>query len=175
MGKQDLREQTVDTYNKLAKELAEYLRGIDPRTKDIDFALQAAGNGKQSRVLEIGCGNGRDAKYIVGKVDWYQGFDISEELIKLAREHVPGGKFEVADAVNFHYPENLDVIFAFASLLHLDEDEVRRVIQNAALALKPGGIFYISLKCGSEYLEWVKQDKFGTRFFITRMPRLSQS
>ncbi len=162
---EDLRQQTVDTYNRSAKELAEYFRGIGPRVKYIDAALELAGNPDGPRVVEIGCGDGRDAKDIVGKVDWYLGVDISEELIKLAREHVPKGNFEVADAVTFEYPKDLDVVFAFASLLHLDKDEVRTVLGKVNEALRPGGIFYISTKWDAEYSQRVKDDRFGRRAF----------
>ncbi|HSX36987.1 MAG TPA: class I SAM-dependent methyltransferase [Patescibacteria group bacterium] len=161
----DWRQATTDTYDKSAKELAEYFRGIGPRVKYIDFAFQAAGNPAKARVVEIGCGDGRDAKEIIKRSSWYLGFDISRELIKLARQHVPEAKFEVADAATFNYPKDLDVVFAFASLLHLDNKELQTVLQKVLGALKPGGVFYISLKYQSEYTKEVKKDRFGERLF----------
>jgi SAM-dependent methyltransferase len=166
----DLRQQTVDTYNKSAKELAEYFRGIGSRDDDIDLAIKLAGNPKDPKVLEIGCGDGRDAKTIVTRTSNYVGFDISDELIKLARKHVPEGKFEVADAVNYEYPDGLDVVYAFASLLHLNKDEVKDVLKKVHEALRPGGIFFISLKLADEYTEKVKEDQFGTRLFYFYNP-----
>ena len=160
----DRRQQTIDTYNKSAKKLAEYFRGIGSRTEDIDRAFGLAGL-PSVRILEIGCGDGRDAKEIVQRVGWYLGFDISEELIKLAKAHVPEGRFEVADAVTFQFPENLDIVFAFASLLHLDKDEVKTVLANAHGALRPGGVFYISLKHKPAYSSAVKEDQYGKRLF----------
>lgn len=112
----DYRKLTVETYDKSAKELAEYFRGIGPRTNDIQLAIELAGNPPAPRILEIGCGDGRDAREIVGLTPNYTGFDISKELIKIARQHVPQGNFEVADAISYPYPANdLDVVFA---LLH---------------------------------------------------------
>lgn len=99
----NLRQQTVDTYNKSAKELAEYFRGIGPRTDDIDLAIRLAGNSENPKILEIGCGDGRDAKEIVKRTKNYTGFDISEELIKIARADVPDATFEVADATHYDY------------------------------------------------------------------------
>lgn len=168
----DLRQQTIDTYNKSANELAEYFRGIGSRTKDIDLAIELAGSPKNPKILEIGCGDGRDAKEIVKRTSRYVGFDISEELIKLARQYVPNGKFEVADATAYKYPGNLDIVFAFASLLHLDKDEVRDVLQKIRQALKPGGILFISLKYAPEYTEKVKEDKFGRRIFYFYNPEI---
>ncbi len=159
------RQETIDTYNKSARELAEYFNGIGPRVKYIEKAFELAGNPVHPRVVEIGCGNGRDAKEIIHRSTYYQGSDISEEFIKLAQDNIPEADFIVADAVTIRFPENLDIVFAFASLLHLDKSEVRTVLQNAAKALRQGGIFYASLKYRPEYAEEIKEDRFGQRQF----------
>ncbi|MDZ7785943.1 MAG: class I SAM-dependent methyltransferase [Candidatus Saccharibacteria bacterium] len=167
------KQVTVDTYNKSAKELAEYFRGIGSRVKDIEKALELAGNTNNPKVLEIGCGDGRDAKEIVKRTKSYLGFDISEELIKLAKVHAPGGKFVVADAVRFNYgKDNYDVVFAFASLLHLNKSEVGDVLQKVHVALKENGVFYVSLKLANTYEEKVKDDKFGKRMFYFYNPQV---
>lgn len=159
------QQKTVDTYNKSAVELAAYFKGIGPRVKDIGKALELAGGTQNPNVLEIGCGDGRDAKEIVKYTKNYLGFDISSELIKIAQGHAPGVKFEVADAVSYKYPKDLDVVFAFASLLHLDKFEVAQILKLVHVSLKPGGIFYISLKYMPKYVRKVKKDKYGERLF----------
>lgn len=161
----DLRKQTIDTYNTSAKELAEYFRGIGPREKYIEKAFQAAGNPLNARVVEIGCGDGRDAKVIAERAGWYEGSDVSSELIKLAKDYVPDASFVVADAVTYVFPEKINVIFAFASILHLDRKELATVLRNAYVALVPGGIFYISSKWAEAYKKDVKRDQYGARLF----------
>lgn len=168
----DLRQVTINTYNQSARELAEYFRGIGPRKKYIDLAFQAAGNPANARVVEIGCGDGRDAKEIIKKADWYEGFDVSKELIALARDHAPEGRFVVADAVEYSYPQDLTIVFAFASLLHLSRDELKVVFKRVHESLVSDGIFYISLKYSKEYEEKVKEDKFGKRLFYFYNPEL---
>jgi len=165
MNKKELRQQTVETYNASAKELSAYFRGIAARVDDIERGLKLAGNPKAPRVIEIGCGDGRDAKAIVERAASYVGFDISTELIKMARAYVPTAKFEVADAATFTYPPGQDVVFAFASLLHLDKTELKQVFQAVYDALRPGGIFYLSLKYASTYRENIKEDAYGRRLF----------
>lgn len=163
---------TVDTYNKSADLFAEYFRGIGSRKKDIQEALTLAGNIAHPRILEIGCGDGRDARYITKYADWYTGFDISEEFIKLARKHVPKASFVVADATSFDYPKDLDIVFAFASLLHLNREEIQKVLNLVYQALKPNGLFYISLKHASKYEKKTKKDDFGTRVFYYYNPEV---
>jgi SAM-dependent methyltransferase len=169
----DYRKLTVETYNKSAKELAEYFRGIGSRKRYIDKTFELAGNPTEPRVLEIGCGDGRDAKDIVELTPKYTGFDISEELIKIAKKQVPQGQFVIADAISYPYPANdLDVVFAFASLLHLNKDEVKDVLEKVHEALRDGGIFFISLKLAPEYKEEVKKDQYGTRIFYYYNPEI---
>lgn len=166
------RQITVDTYNKAAPELAQYFQGIGSRTRDIDTAFNLRGKVVNSSVVEIGCGDGRDAKEIVTRTPNYLGFDISESMIKIANEYVPGGQFKVADAVSFSYPKNTDIVFAFASLLHLDKNEVRQVLDKVHQSLNKGGIFYISLKYMSEYSQGIKKDQYGERLFYFYNPSL---
>lgn len=166
------KQKTIDTYNKSAKELAKYFRGIGSREKDIDLAIELAGKPENPIILEIGCGDGRDAKEIIKRTNKYTGFDISEKLIDLARQYVPKGNFAVADATTYEYPDNLDVVFAFASLLHLGKKDVSLVLKKVCNALKPGGIFFISLKLTDSYRKELKKDKYGTRMFYFYNPEL---
>lgn len=161
----DLRQETIDTYNRSAKELAQYFRGIGPRDADIDKAFQQAGNPREARVVEIGCGDGRDARSIARKAAWYLGFDVSEELIKIAQEYVPEAKFLVADAANFKFPPSIDIVFAFASLLHLDKEELKVVLKNVHQGLNSGGVFYVSVKYSPRYKKVIKNDQYGKRLF----------
>lgn len=168
----DWRQATIDTYNKSAVEMAEYFAGIGSRTDDIDKAIELAGSPEQPVILEIGCGDGRDAAEIVKRTTNYLGFDIAESFINLARNKVPAGRFELGDAVTFEYARSQwDIVFAFASLLHLNREENRDVFRSVNASLKPGGVFFVSLKYAPEYTEKLKEDKFGTRLFYFYSPQ----
>lgn len=161
----ELRQTTIETYNQKARELSEYFRGIGSREDNIDYVLDLLGNPTEPRIIEIGCGDGRDAGEIVKRTPNYLGFDISTKLIDIAKQTVPGGNFVVADAADFEFPDNIDAIFAFASLLHLDQDEIREIMEKAHKVLKPSGIFYISTKHAPEYSVQLVKDRFGERLF----------
>lgn len=166
------RQITIDTYNNSAKDLADYFVGIGPRTADIDLAVELSENPQHPRVFEIGCGDGRDAEVIVSKAAWYEGMDPSSGLLDYARRRLPNATFTVGDITNYKWPRDLDVIFAFASLLHLSKDEVGLVFKDAYAALRPGGVFYISLKYMPEYTEIMKHDEFGDRQFFFYTPEV---
>ena len=167
----DWKTQTVKVYNEAAKELAEYFKGIGARIDDIELGLKLAHVDKNNaRVVEIGCGDGRDAEEIVKRVEWYEGYDPSIELLKIAREKVPAASFVEADALTYKYPENLDVVFAFASLLHVDRTDMKVAFEKIASSLREGGIAYISLKERPEYVEEIKKDEYGKRMFYYYTP-----
>jgi len=163
----NLKQQTVDTYNATAKEMAEKFNAIGPRVEDLErgFSLMSKRN---PSVLEIGCGNGRDAKEILKYTKNYLGIDISDSMIDIANETVPNGIFEVADIETFSLPPNLDIIFSFASLLHSEAKKIHNILNRAHEALSENGIFYISLKYGDGMI--TKTDQFGIRTYYFYTP-----
>ena len=168
----DWNQQTINTYDRSAKELAEYFKGIGARVKDIELGLKLSKAGSSAKVVEIGCGDGRDAQEIVKRVGWYEGFDPSTELLKLARSKVSAASFVLADALTYNYPRGIDVIYAFASLLHVNKSDLVKVFVKAAHSLKRGGIFYISLKEKPSYVEEAKKDEYGERMFYFYHPTI---
>ncbi|HSH17778.1 MAG TPA: class I SAM-dependent methyltransferase [Candidatus Saccharimonadales bacterium] len=165
-------ERTIQTYDAAAPQLAAYFAGHGARTVEIEHALQLAGSPANARVIEVGCGDGRDAAEIVPKAGWYEGFDPSAGLLAIARERLPQASFVLADALSYNYPENTDVVFAFASLLHVDRRAMPPVFSKVAACLRPNGIFYLSLKEREEYAEELQTDQFGKRMFYYYTPPL---
>jgi len=161
----DWNTETVKTYDNSAQELADYFSTIGVRTDDIELALKLAAADKNARVVEIGCGDGRDAQETVKHVGLYEGYDPSEGLLQIARKQVPEGSFVKADALTYDYPSDLDVIYAFASLLHVNKTDMKMALAKAATGLRKGGILFVSLKERPAYEEVVKEDKYGKRMF----------
>lgn len=164
----DKKSQTVATYDATAHDMAQKFRASGARVMDIEKALELIKK-PNPNVVEIGCGDGRDAKEIVKRTTNYLGVDISESMVALAREYVPEGKFEVVDVEQYQFPHNTDLIISFASLLHSDKQHLAQILSRAHGALRDGGIFYISLKYGT-YREEEKSDRFGIRTFYYYLP-----
>jgi SAM-dependent methyltransferase len=156
-------KDTIETYDRSAKELADYFSGIGSRLDIIEDALRLVGPGKAARVIEVGCGDGRDAVDIVPRVAWFEGFDPSIGLIELARKRLPGVSFVKADALSYDYPLELDAIFGFASYLHLNKHDFGVACRKAADALRAGGLLVMTLKEREEYEEELVEDEFGKR------------
>ncbi len=162
--------ETIRTYDLSAREMAKKFENIGPRVLDIDKTFSYVE--KENPVtLEIGCGNGRDAREILKHTKEYTGLDISQKMIEIAKEGSPEATFLVADIENCNIPKNLDVVFSFASLLHSDKNAVKNILQNIRESLHMGGVVFISLK-EDEYQQKTKTDEFGTRTYYFYTPEL---
>jgi SAM-dependent methyltransferase len=77
------------------------------------------------RVLEIGCGSGQLAKYLLeqGNVGSYTGVDFSAHAIEIAREAVPEAEFVVGDALDpAIYQREFDCLICTEVLEHIIDD-----------------------------------------------------
>lgn len=164
------KSETVTTYDNSARALARYFMGIGVRSADIDLVFSLAANQYNPKVLEIGCGDGRDAIEILKYTRDYTGMDISKGMLEIAKEKVPNTTFHQADIAEYEFPQNVDVIFSFASLLHSSIDEVKLVFDRAHNALTQGGVFYVSLKYMHTYTQKIKEDEYGRRLFYFYNP-----
>ncbi len=85
--------------------------------------------GKESKILEVGCGEGRDAVYLLKNGYCVLATDISPTAIAFCKAEYPdfGNSFDVLDCVSQDRNEKYDFIYA-VSVLHmlvLDEDRAR--------------------------------------------------
>lgn len=102
-----------------------------------------------ARILDLGCGSGRDSKYYLSKGYDVVSVDGAIEICHLAEQYI--GKF-VRNITfdNLDYSNEFDAIWASASLLHVEREQLLRVIGNVIRALKTDGIVYASWKYGYE-------------------------
>jgi SAM-dependent methyltransferase len=155
-------------YDKSVAQFSHHYDQIGPRDGDIELAFALAGNPAQASVLEIGCGNGRDAKAIMQRTGDYTGIDTSEKMIAIARNRLPEGNFTQISANDFDYPGPYDVVFAFAPFRHMNLEEVTDVLHAVSRSLRQGGVLYVSSNYGPKY-EQVEQPSpvGGTRQIFT--------
>jgi SAM-dependent methyltransferase len=101
----------------------------------------------KARILDAGCGSGRDSLYFRNNGYDTLAFDASIEMVKLASNLLE------PPALHLHFQEltfkeEFDAVWASASLLHVPYDELPSVIQKLHISLKMGGILYATFKYG---------------------------
>ncbi|MCI0604598.1 class I SAM-dependent methyltransferase [bacterium] len=101
----------------------------------------------RAHILDAGCGSGRDTKAFLEKGYRVTAIDRSVEMADLAT-HFTGQRCEVVSFQELEFKEKFDGIWACASLLHVPKREMHDVINRLIIALKTGGILYLSLKEG---------------------------
>ncbi|HCM9595534.1 class I SAM-dependent methyltransferase [Enterobacter bugandensis] len=101
-----------------------------------------------ARVLDAGCGSGRDAKAFHEMGYQVDAFDASSAMVELARQHT-GLPVQLMTFSEVDVKAQYDGIWCCASLLHVPSSELPAVMQKLADALKPGGVWYVSFKYGN--------------------------
>jgi 2-polyprenyl-3-methyl-5-hydroxy-6-metoxy-1,4-benzoquinol methylase len=105
-----------------------------------------------ARILDAGCGSGRDAAAFAANGYRVTAFDASSAMVKLASAHLgfPALQMCFEDVC---WKEEFDGIWACASLLHVSNQALPAVLCRLADALRPGGVLYGSFKQGSGEVE----------------------
>jgi SAM-dependent methyltransferase len=119
--------------------------------------------------LDFGCGSGRDAKYFLDKGYDVDAIDGSKEFCRLASVYtgitVKQMLFQELASVNEY-----DGIWACASILHLQKDDLILVLHKMATALKNTGVIYASFKYGTFFGE--RQGRYFTDFNEERLTEI---
>ena len=149
-------KSTLDYYNKKATEFVSGTVEVQFTEMQDTFLEYVPAGGK---ILDFGCGSGRDTKYFLSRGYVVEATDGSEELCKIASEYtgIPVKRmlFHELNSV-----EEYDGIWACASILHVAKQELPVIIQKMADAVKHNGVVYMSFKYGD--FEGVKNGRYFT-------------
>ncbi len=136
--------KTIDYYNKHPDEFTASTVEIDMESLYPPFLAELP---EGARILDVGCGSGRDTLAFKNKGYHIDAIDYSEELIKKATE-LTGIQVKYQSFYELSEVAVYDGIWACASLLHCQRHRLAEVLQRLLRALKPGGVIYMSFKYG---------------------------
>jgi SAM-dependent methyltransferase len=106
------------------------------------------------RILDFGCGPGRDLKVFKDMGHEPVGLEGAERFVEFARRH-SGCEVWLQDFLRLRLPaEHFHGIFANASLFHVPSQELPRVVRELWAALKPAGVLFSSNPHGDNEEGW---------------------
>jgi SAM-dependent methyltransferase len=144
---------TLGHYNEHAERFWQGTRDHDV-TQNRDALLQSLNGPGPFRILDFGCGPGRDLKTFRDLGHAAIGLDGAKRFVELAREY-SGGEVWCQDFLKLDLPqESFDGVFANASLFHVPSQELPRVLRELWTTLKTGGVLFSSNPRGDNKEGW---------------------
>lgn len=102
---------------------------------------------KGAKILDVGSGSGRDACYFQKQGYQATALEPSKNLCREIRK-VFSGEIVCSDIQDYRPAERYDGIWACASLIHLQEEEILCFFKKIDMYLNDNGIVYVSGKSG---------------------------
>lgn len=157
-------QKTIATYNQIAPDLS---AKSEPKLdlKELNYFLSQIRTG--GYILDLGCGAGRDAAYILKVGFKVVGIDLSTGMLKEAKRLHPEIDTKLMDFRKMDFEDKtFDGIWANAALVHVPRSELEPTLKEISRVIKPKGIMLITLKKGSGS-KWVKEalSNYKARFY----------
>ena len=134
----------LDYYNKNAELFCTQTINVDMESLYQPFLRYLP---EHAKILDLGCGSGRDSLAFKNKGYQVEATDYSEKLVAQAKK-LTGIQVRLESFYELNDWEKYEGIWACASLLHCERGRLTEVIGRILNALKPDGICYMSFKYG---------------------------
>ncbi len=141
----DANAETLATYERVAGLYRERTVRRDDKSGDL-VGLVTTHAPAGASVLEVGSGPGHDAHRLEAHGFAVRRTDATRAFVEMLR--ADGHQADVLDVRTDDLGGPYDVVFAHAVLLHIDRDELPRVLRRLLAAVRPGGLLAMSLKKG---------------------------
>ena len=142
-----------------------------PMVAAVDFAKSAYKHLRSiphCTLLDIGCGDGRDAIYFAKQGINVTAIDFSEEAIKRLKAVAPEITASVQDIERLDFPDaSFEALYAHLSLHYFDDTTTRSIVTRIDRMLKPGGYVFIRCKSIHDPL-YGKGERKGDHMFVDR-------
>lgn len=161
-------KETFETWNKIAQLYEDKFMNMRLYNETYDFICNNIKK-ENAELLEVGCGPGNIAKYLLSKRPDFKihGIDIAPNMIALAAKNNPTASFSIMDCREINkIPKTFDGIIGGFCLPYLSETESEKLIFDAKNILNEGGLFYISFVEGDPDNSGFKVGSSGDRVYF---------
>lgn len=154
-----LTARTIAHYDSSARSFAEATRDHDV-SQNYAALLGAIETPPPFRILDLGCGPGRDLAYFRSLGHEAVGLDGALHFVEMARAATGCEVLHQSFLQLSLEPARYDGVFANASLFHVPSQELPRVLRELHAALVPGGVLFCSNPRGQDTEGW-SGDRYG--------------
>ncbi len=153
-----MKDSTIKYYDDNHQAFADRTSTLDETTPFYKEVLAFLKPG--DKILDYGCGTGRDNIYFTSL-----GFDVtstdgSTKMCEIASNSCKNVRQETFEELN--EKDNYNLVWAFASILHVSTSDLPNIFKKVATALTDKGIFFISFKYGK--YEGIRNGRFFNDF-----------
>ena len=164
----DRYKETFDTWNRIAVLYQDKFMDLDLYNETYDYICDSISK-VNPKILEIGCGPGNIAKYLLAKRPDFDiwGIDVAPNMIELAKKNNPNAKYAVMDCRNIsEITTKFDAIICGFCLPYLSHTDNRKLIANFKNLLRENGLIYISFVEGDPNNSGFQIGSSGDRSFF---------
>jgi SAM-dependent methyltransferase len=148
-----IADLTLQHYNQRAREFRDGTQDHDV-SQNIGALLRHIETEAPYRILDFGCGPGRDLRTLAGLGHIAIGLEGAAEFVTMARAE-SGCEVWQQDFLRLDLPEDhFDGVYANASLFHVPSRELPRVLVQLRATLRPGGVLFSSNPRGDNEEGW---------------------
>jgi len=150
MTKQQLYKKFASYYDKIYQKM-DYKK----ESEFIKWVVKAYKSSQGNELLDVACGTGGHAYFL--KDDFrVMGFDISEDMLEIAREKLPDIPFIKGDMKKMDLGRKFDVIICMFSAINYNTtlDELKITLNNFYNHLKDGGVLIFDMGINKEL--WIE-------------------
>lgn len=154
---------TLDYYQRNAKDFFSQTINVDMQNVYQPFLeyLPKPHLSNQQKILDVGCGSGRDSVFFANQGFEVVAIDGSKSLIELAQQtdtRIDWQCLRFDEIAKQSWQNQFTGIWACASLLHVAFDDLPKILNDLLSCLRPTGILYASFKYGNRERE--KEGRF---------------
>ena len=155
----DHLDRMPDYYQESAEDYCEKTFGLDPSTFLTATAKRLEPGAK---ILDVGCGSGRDLLWLKNRGFEVVGFERSKSIAALARDNA-GCEVIERDFESYDFSAlEFDAIILIGALVHLPYARFQLCLENILFGLKSAGKVLLTMKQGTEQYE----DDDGRVFYL---------
>ena len=130
-------------------------------SQNVESLIDAIGGDGPQKILDFGCGPGRDLRDFRDRGHEPIGLDGSEAFVEMARAFA-GVEVWQQNFLALDLPaEHFDGVFANATMFHVPAQELPRILTELRECLRPGGVFFASNPRGDNDEGW-NRGRYGS-------------